>query len=80
MKLGVMNINDLGDLVNLVNANNEMVNDKIKKLLKYNRRLKVFAICSSLYLLGLNSYRNEQDKKIAALENDIKELKELKGE
>ena len=80
MKLGVMNINELGDLVNLVNVNNELINDKIRKLARSNRRLKAFAVISSLYILGVNSLRQEQAKKIIALENDIKELKESKGE
>lgn len=80
MKLGVMNINELGDLVNLVNVNNELINEKIRKLARSNRRLKTFAVISSLYILGVNSLRQEQAKKIIALENDIKELKETKGE
>lgn len=80
MKLGVMNITELGDLVKLVNANNDLINESLKALTKSNRRLKAFALVASLYVLGLNDLRKEQAKKIAALEQDIKELKELKGE
>ena len=80
MKLGVMNITELGDLVKLVNANNDLINESLKALTKSNRRLKAFAFIASLYVLGLNDLRKEQAKKIAALEQDIKELKELKGE
>ncbi len=79
-KKNIVPINSMGDLVDLINHNSNVLDRRTKKLAKGNRNLKVLCIMAIGYAIYTGIQCRKQEEQIYQLSVKMNKLEQSEGE
>ena len=79
-KKNIVPINSMGDLVELINHNSNVLDRRTKKLAKGNRNLKVLCIMAIGYAIYTGIQCRKQEEQIYQLSVKMNKLEQSEGE
>lgn len=79
-KKDIVPINSMGDLVDLINHNSNVLDRRTKKLAKGNRNLKVLCIMAIGYAIYTGIQCRKQEEQIYQLSVKMNKLEQSEGE
>lgn len=80
MKKNTVPISSMGDLIDLINHNNEVLDRRTKKLIKNSRGLKVLCVIAVGYAIYAAIESRKQEESIYQLSVKVKKLECGEGE
>ena len=79
-KKNIVPINSMGDLVDLINHNSNVLDRRTRKLAKGNRNLKVLCLMASGYAIYTGIQFRKQEEQIYQLSVKMNKLEQSEGE
>lgn len=79
-KKNIVPINSMGDLVDLINYNSNVLDRRTKKLAKGNRNLKVLCLMAIGYAIYTGIQCRKQEEQIYQLSVKMNKLEQSEGE
>ena len=79
-KKNIVPINSMGDLVDLINHNSNVLDRRTKKLAKGNRNLKVLCLMAIGYAIYTGIQCRKQEEQIYQLSVKMNKLEQSEGE